>query len=141
MSFVHEFHSFKVKEYIGHEKTTSKHLKRHRSATRNQFEQLSDKFDASTVKPVFLNSSNHIDDDKSIESYAHDETDEMKDCQVSPWSSWSPCSKSCGLGEMYRVREILHAAQHGGLVCPSLKEIKWCGSARKCTTTDDYFRW
>ncbi|XP_021961182.1 spondin-2 [Folsomia candida] len=63
-----------------------------------------------------------------------------KDCQVTEWSSWTPCSKVCGLGEMTRSRGILTHARRGGNVCPPLKQAKWCGSARSCSSRN-YFNW
>ncbi|XP_023717479.1 spondin-2 [Cryptotermes secundus] len=62
-----------------------------------------------------------------------------RDCRVSDWSPWGPCSKSCGIGEMTRRREVLKHARRGGKVCPPLLETKWCGSARACSR--GYFNW
>ncbi|XP_056594756.1 SCO-spondin [Triplophysa dalaica] len=36
------------------------------------------------------------------------------DCILSPWSSWSQCSASCGLGSLFRQRTILRDARPGG---------------------------
>jgi len=44
------------------------------------------------------------------------------DCQVSQWGHWDPCTKSCGAGGTHRVRVITTAVQHGGKVCPSLRD-------------------
>lgn len=41
------------------------------------------------------------------------------DCEVSPWSAWTPCSVSCGRGTSVRVRTVLKAPRNGGRVCPS----------------------
>ncbi|KAG5890356.1 hypothetical protein JTB14_015759 [Gonioctena quinquepunctata] len=62
-----------------------------------------------------------------------------RDCRVSTWSEWSTCSKSCGIGEMQRRREVLKHARRGGRLCPPLVETKWCGSARSCNK--EYFNW
>ncbi|XP_045483383.1 spondin-2 [Harmonia axyridis] len=62
-----------------------------------------------------------------------------RDCRVSDWSEWSPCSKSCGIGEMTRRREVKKHAKRGGRLCPPLLETKWCGSARSCNK--QYFDW
>ncbi|CAH1374315.1 spondin-2 [Tenebrio molitor] len=61
-----------------------------------------------------------------------------RDCRVSEWSPWSECSKSCGIGEMQRRREVLKHARRGGRLCPPLVETKWCGSARSCNK--EYFK-
>ncbi|XP_018565366.1 spondin-2 [Anoplophora glabripennis] len=62
-----------------------------------------------------------------------------RDCRVTEWSEWSECSKSCGIGEMQRRREVLKHARRGGRLCPPLVETKWCGSARSCNK--EYFNW
>lgn len=62
-----------------------------------------------------------------------------RDCRVSDWSAWSTCSKSCGIGEMQRRREVTKHARRGGQLCPPLVETKWCGSARACNKA--YFNW
>ncbi|XP_068207407.1 spondin-1-like [Palaemon carinicauda] len=62
-----------------------------------------------------------------------------RDCRVSEWSEWSPCSITCGIGEQTRTRTIVKHARRGGKVCPVLEETTWCGSARACQR--DYFNW
>lgn len=62
-----------------------------------------------------------------------------RDCRVSEWGEWGSCSKSCGVGEMQRRREVSKHARRGGKACPPLLETKWCGSARTCIKP--YFNW
>ncbi|KAI4460128.1 spondin [Holotrichia oblita] len=62
-----------------------------------------------------------------------------RDCRVSEWSPWSSCSKSCGIGEMQRRREVIKHARRGGRLCPPLLETKWCGSARSCNR--GFYQW
>ncbi|EEC10985.1 f-spondin, putative, partial [Ixodes scapularis] len=62
-------------------------------------------------------------------------------CLVSDWSSWSPCSQSCGLGESWRHRQVLQHPRGGARPCPPLRELRWCGSARSCRKPQSYFRW
>ena len=48
-----------------------------------------------------------------------------RDCKVSEWSPWAPCSKSCGIGEAVRIRAVLKHPKRGGKPCPpELKEVK-----------------
>ncbi|KAB7498374.1 Spondin-2, partial [Armadillidium nasatum] len=62
-----------------------------------------------------------------------------RDCRVSEWGEWSPCSKTCGIGEQVRERKVLKHSRRGGRPCPNLKEQKWCGSSRDCG--HKYFDW
>ncbi|KAM9163493.1 LOW QUALITY PROTEIN: SCO-spondin-like [Pangshura tecta] len=39
---------------------------------------------------------------------------EIMDCILSPWSGWSECSRSCGLGVTFRRRDLLRNALPGG---------------------------
>lgn len=39
-------------------------------------------------------------------------------CQVSAWSAWTTCSKSCGIGWQTRQREVLVTPASGGRSCP-----------------------
>uniref|UniRef100_A0A6I8P9R6 Complement component C9 n=1 Tax=Ornithorhynchus anatinus TaxID=9258 RepID=A0A6I8P9R6_ORNAN len=50
------------------------------------------------------------------------------DCRLSPWSSWSQCSQSCGLtGHMSRTRQVVLQPQGEGRPCPPrLSQIKPC---------------
>jgi len=62
-----------------------------------------------------------------------------RDCVVTEWSSWGPCSKTCGIGETERTRVVTQHPAHGGRHCPALRDYKWCGSARNCNK--GYFSW
>ncbi|XP_055626120.1 spondin-2 [Toxorhynchites rutilus septentrionalis] len=63
------------------------------------------------------------------------------DCQVSAWSEWSACSQSCDIGKRTRTRVIVSHPKDHGKDCPRLKDTQWCGSARECSISDNYFRW
>ena len=48
-----------------------------------------------------------------------------RDCKVSEWSPWSPCSESFGIGEAVRIRKVLKHPKRGGKPCPpEMKEVK-----------------
>lgn len=64
---------------------------------------------------------------------------ESTDCRVSEWSEWTPCSKTCGIGEQSRTRKVLFYPKRGALPCPQLKQTKWCGSGGNCEKK--HFRW
>jgi len=63
-----------------------------------------------------------------------------RNCHVSSWGEWGPCSKSCGIGESVRKRTVVQTARHGGSPCPKLMDFRWCGSARNACKSG-YFRW
>jgi hypothetical protein len=48
------------------------------------------------------------------------------DCEVSAWASWSPCTKSCGVGKQRRSRSVTRKLLTGGSVCPYLKASRGC---------------
>ena len=52
-----------------------------------------------------------------------------RNSQVSAWSGWSSCSKSCnwgGPGKSRRGRSVLTAPEHGGASCPVLDGTQSC---------------
>jgi hypothetical protein len=57
-----------------------------------------------------------------------------KDCEVSKFSPWSTCSKSCGIGRHERRRTVVIAADEGGQKCPLLTVTQEC-NAHACPAT------
>ncbi|XP_053121086.1 spondin-1 isoform X2 [Hemicordylus capensis] len=53
------------------------------------------------------------------------------DCELTEWSQWSECNKSCGKGHMIRTRMIQMEPQFGGAPCPETVQRKKC-RIRKC---------
>lgn len=53
------------------------------------------------------------------------------DCELTEWSQWSECNKSCGKGHMIRTRMIHMEPQFGGAPCPETVQRKKC-RVRKC---------
>lgn len=49
-----------------------------------------------------------------------------RDCVVSEFSPWTPCSKTCGVGLQNRIRIILAPPLFGGAICPNLTEFQTC---------------
>jgi hypothetical protein len=55
-------------------------------------------------------------------------------CDVSDWSQWSGCTATCGTeGKRTRMRGIVKHADHGGYVCPDLKQTEGC-NIKLCPT-------
>ncbi|XP_053322587.1 SCO-spondin-like [Spea bombifrons] len=48
------------------------------------------------------------------------------DCIVSPWTSWSECSRSCGLGVIFRRRDVLRDRLPGGHCAGAQFDSKSC---------------
>ncbi|CAD7922583.1 unnamed protein product [Amoebophrya sp. A120] len=60
-----------------------------------------------------------------------------RDCELSYWSSWGECSKSCGGGQQNRTRTVTATALAGGKPCSGgLVELQAC-SLPKCETDLD----
>ncbi|KAF7283544.1 hypothetical protein GWI33_000285 [Rhynchophorus ferrugineus] len=58
---------------------------------------------------------------------------EAIDCMVTPWSPWSQCSATCGIGVEERFRMIKRPAQNGGKACPTnLKKKRRCYGPIPC---------
>eukprot|EP00798_Chlamydomonas_sp_ICE-L_P025730 gene25730-11389_t len=49
-------------------------------------------------------------------------------CEVSSWSAYSSCSRTCGGGTMSRSRDVTRNAANGGAGCPSLTESMACNT-------------
>jgi len=48
-------------------------------------------------------------------------------CEVSEWSSWSECSRTCDNGTQIKLRDVWKETAHGGADCPHLNETRPCG--------------
>lgn len=54
------------------------------------------------------------------------------DCAYSPWSDWSTCEGSCGIGASRRERKVLSEAKFGGAVCGATEEVADCMLPELC---------
>jgi len=64
-----------------------------------------------------------------IDSSFTDTWVESIDCEVSAWSEWSSCSKSCHWGDpgqSRRGRDVITQPTYGGASCPVLGETRGC---------------
>ena len=50
------------------------------------------------------------------------------DCQMSGWSGWSACSKTCGSGTQTQTRTIISQAQNGGAPCGNTTNTQLCNT-------------
>ncbi|PSN42107.1 Spondin-1 [Blattella germanica] len=61
-----------------------------------------------------------------------------EECQVTPWSRWSPCSVSCGEGQAYRQRSYLHQKKATAMGCSEVHmDHKSCFGALPCEGPDE----
>jgi len=67
------------------------------------------------------------------------------DCQLSQWTSWDQCDKTCGGGQHVRHRQVVQNPEAGGRQCsPSLMEIQGCNDApcnRRDCAVSDWLEW
>jgi len=61
----------------------------------------------------------------------------IRDCQVSEWGEWAPCSQSCGGGVKTKARRIVARASGGGANCPNLHVEEPCNN-EVCSPSADY---
>ena len=56
------------------------------------------------------------------------------DCQMSGWSGWSGCSKTCGGGVQTQTRSITQQPQNGGAACGPTQQQQSCNT-QACQTS------
>ncbi|XP_056155186.1 SCO-spondin [Lampris incognitus] len=62
------------------------------------------------------------------------------DCITSPWTAWSQCSVSCGLGSLFRQRDILREALPGGACIGAQFDSRAC-FPRACPADGHWSQW
>uniref|UniRef100_A0A8C0F672 Thrombospondin type-1 domain-containing protein 7A n=1 Tax=Bubo bubo TaxID=30461 RepID=A0A8C0F672_BUBBB len=63
------------------------------------------------------------------------------DCKLSDWSSWSPCSSSCGPGVKVRYRWLKEKPYNGGRPCPKLDLKNQVYEAVPCYSECNQYSW
>ncbi|XP_072198495.1 thrombospondin type-1 domain-containing protein 7B [Excalfactoria chinensis] len=63
------------------------------------------------------------------------------DCKLSDWSSWSPCSSSCGAGMKVRSKWLKEKPYNGGRPCPKLDLKNQVYEAVPCYTECNQYSW
>ena len=62
------------------------------------------------------------------------------DCEVSDWTEWSSCSKTCGSGFQKRERSIVKQPKNNGKPCEgNLDETKTCELEECYSMQNKYF--
>merc|ERR1712072_1481974 len=60
-----------------------------------------------------------------------------RNCQVSEWGAFTPCSVKCGGGTQKHTRKVITQAENGGQECPSLSESRDCNQQGCVDSSDD----
>jgi len=63
-----------------------------------------------------------------------------KDCEVSSWTDYSTCDRTCGSGVQTRTRTVHKYPQFGGAVCPKLHDLIRCNE-QACPIDCQYSTW
>jgi hypothetical protein len=94
---------------------------------------------ATRQRTLVLHPSGFVCDEATAESTSCDAGPCAVHCDVSEWTAWSTCSKSCGSGTTLRSRTVLTFPVDGGFACPDLEQQLGCNTqacAVDCVTTD-----
>jgi hypothetical protein len=62
------------------------------------------------------------------------------DCEMSDWSPWAKCSKTCGGGEQTRTRTVKIKPSNGGKACESGSETRKCNE-QVCSVDGKVSQW
>ncbi|XP_036410900.1 SCO-spondin [Megalops cyprinoides] len=84
----------------------------------------------------------HLDKKCDLQRDCVDGSDEKGcvDCILSPWTEWSQCSVTCGLGSLFRQRDVLREAQPGGDCGGALFDSRACFT-RACAVDGQWSEW
>ncbi|KFH13639.1 sushi domain (scr repeat) domain-containing protein, partial [Toxoplasma gondii VAND] len=63
------------------------------------------------------------------------------ECTYTPWTDWTPCSVTCGVGKQTRHREIATDAQFGGRPCDNLEDFIDCMADVLCVDDCEVSDW
>ncbi|NXX44406.1 THS7B protein, partial [Tricholaema leucomelas] len=85
------------------------------------------------VEPSHCSSSGYIEESCTIPC--------PFDCKLSDWSSWSPCSSSCGPGVKVRSKWLKEKPYNGGRPCPKLDLKNQVYEAVPCYTECNQYSW
>eukprot|EP00937_MAST-01D_sp_MAST-1D-sp2_P003878 g3878.t1 len=55
-----------------------------------------------------------------------------RDCSVTQWSRWTPCSTTCGKGKRTRDRAVIDGPLHQGKNCGAVHQVQWCNEDKGC---------
>ncbi|CAE8647638.1 unnamed protein product, partial [Polarella glacialis] len=68
--------------------------------------------------------------------------DGPEDCVNSPWSDWDSCDRTCGGGQQFRQRHVMHNPCNGGAACSErLEETIGCNQASCKVTSCEVSPW
>ncbi|XP_025979254.2 thrombospondin type-1 domain-containing protein 7B [Dromaius novaehollandiae] len=85
------------------------------------------------VEPSYCSSSGYIEEPCTVPC--------PFDCKLSDWSSWAPCSSSCGMGVRTRSRWLKEKPYNGGRPCPKLDLKNQVHEAVPCYSECNQYAW
>jgi hypothetical protein len=63
-----------------------------------------------------------------------------RDCELSKWSKWSTCSKSCKGGKQTRAKKVVVVAAYGGKNCHAASDTRTCNTF-SCPVDCTFHKW
>lgn len=77
----------------------------------------------------------YISKDMDVDASKCEEVVDNADCAVSNWTDWTPCTTTCGVGEIHRERLVIRDAIGNGRCDQPLTEVQICNLDKPCSST------
>lgn len=77
----------------------------------------------------------YISKDMDVDPVKCEKVVDHADCAMGEWTNWTPCTTTCGVGELHRARLIVMDAIGNGRCDQALSEAKICNAHVPCSGT------
>lgn len=77
----------------------------------------------------------YVSNDMGVDGFKCEKVIDNADCAVSKWTAWTPCTTSCGVGEIHRERLVVRDAIGNGRCDQPLTDVQLCNVDKPCSDT------